>query len=116
MREKVEIFKVLSELNRVRILMMLLHKSLCVCEITNILQLSTATVSNHLSYLRDCGFIEDTKDGKWINYKIVEKSEDKLVNTVLQNLPIWFADEGIIIEDIEKVKLVDRHKLKSINI
>ncbi len=112
MREKVEIFKVLSELNRVRILMMLLNKSLCVCEITNILQLSTATVSNHLSYLRDNGFIIDTKDGKWINYKIIDNTDDTIVNTVLELLPKWFADEDIIKDDIEKVKSVDRHVLK----
>ena len=96
MREKVEIFKVLSEINRVRILMMLLNKSLCVCEITNVLQLSTATVSNHLAYLRDCGFIEDSKDGKWINYRIANSTEGSMVRTILELLP--YTHRSIVID------------------
>lgn len=108
MRDKVEKFKVLSEPNRVRILMILLEKELCVCEITSILQLSPATVSNHLSYLRKNGFIEDQKEGKWINYKINENTEDPIVIKILELLPGWFEDESTILEDREKVKTVDR--------
>lgn len=113
MREKVEIFKVLSEINRVRILMMLLNKSLCVCEITNVLQLSTATVSNHLAYLRDCGFIEDSKDGKWINYRIANSTEGSMVRTILELLPNWFSEEEIVINDIQKILSVDRFTIKN---
>lgn len=108
MREKIEIFKVLSEPNRVRILMMLMQKSICVCEITSVLGLSTATVSKHLSFLRKSGFIEDKKDGKWINYSIVHKPENSIVIKILELLPGWFGSESIIIDDLEKVKNVDR--------
>lgn len=114
LREKVEIFKVLSEINRVRILMMLLHKSLCVCEITNVLQLSTATVSNHLSYLRENGFIEDNKEGKWINYSIKRDGSDSMVKTIIEMLPIWFAEDEIIQSDLSKVRSVDRFTIKNI--
>lgn len=109
MREKIELFKVMSEPNRVRILMMLLQKPLCVCEITSILELSTATVSNHLSYLRKEGFIEDEKDGKWINYRIARNIEDVIIKKFIESLPDWFANEKEIQEDLIKVKSVDRY-------
>jgi ArsR family transcriptional regulator, arsenate/arsenite/antimonite-responsive transcriptional repressor len=111
MREKIEIFKVLSEMNRVRILMMLMQKSLCVCEMTYILELTTATVSNHLSYLRQNGFIEDEKDGKWINYKIIKNSTDPIVMNIINFLPEWFDNESVIAEDKKKVLTVDRHNI-----
>jgi ArsR family transcriptional regulator len=111
MRIKIEIFKVLSEPNRVRILMMLLHKPLCVCEITSVLGLSTATVSNHLSYLRNSGFIEDEKDGKWINYRISTNINNPIVRNIIDSLPEWFDDEKEIQSDLAKVQKVDRYDI-----
>ena len=95
--------------------MMLLHKPLCVCEITSVLELSTATVSNHLSYLRQNGFIEDEKEGKWINYRIMKNIEDPMVKNIIDSLPGWFSDEIIIQEDLVKVQSVDRYNICSNN-
>ncbi|OGU39047.1 MAG: hypothetical protein A2X61_00945 [Ignavibacteria bacterium GWB2_35_12] len=111
MRDKIELFKVMSEPNRVRILMMLLQKPLCVCEITSILGLTTATVSNHLSYLRKEGFIEDEKEGKWINYRISQDIENTIVKNIIDSLPGWFSNEKEIKEDLAKVKSVDRYDI-----
>lgn len=108
MRQKTDIFKVLSEPNRIRILMMLLDRTLCVCEITAVLELSTATVSNHLSYLREKGFILDEKEGKWINYRINDNPRDPMVVEILTLLPKWFADDATVKSDIEKLDLINR--------
>jgi len=58
-RDLSRVFKALSDMNRVRILKMLEIRPLCVCEITEVLQLATSTVSKHLSILRDTHFIID---------------------------------------------------------
>lgn len=108
MRDKTEIFKAISEPSRVRILMMLLQKKLCVCEITHILGLSTATASNHLSLLRDKGFIEDEKQGKWINYMIADNPKDPIVKQILTQMPLWFGDDDIIQNDLKQIATVDR--------
>ncbi|MFO7524521.1 MAG: metalloregulator ArsR/SmtB family transcription factor, partial [Ignavibacteriaceae bacterium] len=60
--EKTKFFKTLSDPNRLRILKMLQIKPLCVCEITDVLQLATSTVSKHLSILKETGFIIEEKD------------------------------------------------------
>jgi ArsR family transcriptional regulator len=111
MRDKIELFKVLSEQNRLRILMMLLEKPLCVCEITSILKLSTATVSNHLSFLRKAGFIQDEKEGKWVNYMIAKNIKDEIIADIIKLLPKWFGDELEVIEDLIKVKTVNRFEI-----
>lgn len=111
MRRKTELFKVLSEPNRIKILMMLMQRPLCVCEITSILGLTTATISSHLSYLRKEGFIDDYKDGKWINYKIKSQSENIIIDNILKLLPDWMGNEPEIKEVLSKVPSVDRYQI-----
>jgi len=111
LRKKSEIFKALSEPNRIRILLMLLKKPLCVCEITSILGLSTATVSNHLSILRNSGFIIDEKHSKWINYKINKQNDNPIIKNILDNLIEWFKEDIQIKSDLESVIIVDRYSI-----
>ena len=107
--EKTRLFKTLSDPNRLRILKMLQVKSLCVCEITDILQLATSTVSKHLSILKETGFIIEIKEGKWVNYLINQHPSDPRISSILSTLDFWISDEKIIYSDKKKVELVDRN-------
>ena len=109
LKEKTRLFKALSDPNRLRILKMLQTKSLCVCEITEILNLATSTVSKHLSILKEAGFTLEEKEGKWVNYKINPTPSDKRITSILSTLDFWISDEEIIIADKSKVKNVDRN-------
>lgn len=111
MREKVKVFKALSDANRIRILKMLGIRPLCVCEITEVLQLATSTVSKHLSILRDAGLIVDEKEGKWVNYCINPEQNNTIVMTLTLLVKDWFKDDNKIKEDLRKVKIVDRNVL-----
>ncbi len=108
MKEFTKIFKALSDPNRVRILKLLQQKSLCVCEITGILDISTSTVSAHLAILRDAGFISDTKDGKWVNYSLNKSSDNPVLHQILAMLPAWLNDDEVIINDIKKINATNR--------
>ena len=107
--EKTKLFKSLSDPNRLRILKMLQIKPLCVCEITDVLQLATSTVSKHLSILKGTGFIIEDKDGKWVNYMINPHPVDPRISSIISTLDFWIADQKIISEDKAKVIKVDRH-------
>jgi ArsR family transcriptional regulator len=111
--EKTKIFKALSDSNRLRILKMLQTKSLCVCEITDVLRLATSTVSKHLSILKSTGFIIETKDGKWVNYLINPRPSDARISSVLSTLDFWISDDQLIISDKQKVQKVDRNEVCS---
>ena len=111
--EKTKIFKSLSDPNRLRILKVLQTKSLCVCEITDILQLATSTVSKHLSILKAVGFIIEEKDGKWVNYSINPRPSDPRISSILSTLDFWISDENAIITDKVKVQKVNRIELCS---
>ena len=109
--KQAEIFKALSDKNRLRILKMLLKRSLCVCEITEILQLAASTVSNHLSILKDAGLIIDKKDKKWINYMINPNPDNPAISSVLVSLHLLLEDDEMIKKDRELTKTVDREVL-----
>lgn len=73
MNDIVMIFKALSDETRLRIIKLLEHGELCVCDITAALDMVQPKVSFHLSTLKEAGFIKDRKQGKWIHYSLNEK-------------------------------------------
>ncbi|MBK6912592.1 MAG: winged helix-turn-helix transcriptional regulator [Ignavibacteriales bacterium] len=108
-----KIFKALSDPNRLRILKMLQSKSLCVCEITDVLKLAASTVSKHLSILKEVGFIIEQKDGKWVNYMINPRPSDSRISSVISTLDFWISDDQVILSDKQKVQKVDRSEVCS---
>ncbi len=78
MRQAVKVFKALSDPTRLRILMLLLERDLCVCELVFTLKMGQSRISHQLRILRDADLVEDIRDGKWTNYKIPDKTKKNL--------------------------------------
>ena len=72
MKELEQYFKALSDVNRLRILNLLLHGELCVCDIQYVLETSQPNVSRHLAYLKNSGLVIDRRDGYRIFYRLAE--------------------------------------------
>jgi len=70
MKDILNIFKALSEETRLRVLKLLDHGELCVCDIVAALDMIQPKISFHLAVLKDAGLIKDRKQGKWVHYKI----------------------------------------------
>lgn len=70
MDELLNIFKALSDETRLRILKLLEHGELCVCDIVAALNMVQPKVSFHLSVLKEAGLIKDRKHGRWIHYSL----------------------------------------------
>ena len=62
-----QVFKVLSDFSRVRILNMLLKQKWCVTEMSTILELSITSVSRHLSKMRLVGMTSTQQDAQWVH-------------------------------------------------
>jgi len=110
MNEMTKIFKALSDEDRLRILLMLEVKPLCVCEITEMLKLATSTVSKHLSTLREAGFIIDTKDGKWVNYRLSDPCSKRICE-IRELLKKWSQTDETISKDADKLVTIDRKNI-----
>lgn len=74
MREFMAITKALSDPNRVRILLALRRRELCVCQITELFGFAPSTVSKHLSILHHAGLIQSRKTERWVYYRLADKA------------------------------------------
>jgi ArsR family transcriptional regulator, arsenate/arsenite/antimonite-responsive transcriptional repressor len=104
-------FKALGDPNRIRIIKMLEVRELCVCEVREVLGLSTSTVSKHLSILRDADLIVDAKDGKWVNYKLNDRAEEGVVRGLLDLMKASFKDDEQVRSDRKKLHRVHRDSI-----
>ena len=68
--------RALGDENRLRILMALRMRPLCVCEITTLLGLAASTTSKHLFILRQARLIESIKNGRWVYYRLPQDPTD----------------------------------------
>lgn len=96
-----EFFKIISDETRLRILMVLSQKELCVCEICEILQESQPKISRHLSKLRDAGLVRDNRNGQWVFYSIdlSETAELEIIEIIAKNR----VDYQILNDDLERL-------------
>jgi DNA-binding transcriptional ArsR family regulator len=68
-----DIFKLLSDRPRVRILQILRRRSLCVMELTSQLGISRPATSQHLRLLRNAGIVKTIKRGVFTYYLLDKK-------------------------------------------
>ncbi|MCR4328114.1 MAG: metalloregulator ArsR/SmtB family transcription factor [Patescibacteria group bacterium] len=71
-------FKTLSEIARLDIVLLLTSGEKCVCEIFKNLKLPQNLVSHHLRILRQSGLIINRKQGKWVHYSLNRKNIKEL--------------------------------------
>ncbi len=68
-----ELYKLLGNTTRLKILLALAQGELCVCDVAHVLQLTVAATSHQLKLLRDQGWLTMRNDGKMVYYRL--KSE-----------------------------------------
>ena len=86
MKDFIKVMKALSDPNRVKIVKMLQHKMMCVCEMQQALRVAQPTVSKHLKILEEAGLVDYQKDGLWVNYFLADGRNSPYAASVLGNL------------------------------
>ena len=89
----IKVMKALSDPNRVKIVKLLQHRSLCVCELQAALQIAQPTVSSHLKVLEDAGLVTSRKEGLWANYSPGNGNHSPYASVLLGNLRHWLRDD-----------------------
>jgi ArsR family transcriptional regulator, arsenate/arsenite/antimonite-responsive transcriptional repressor len=91
--DQADFFKCLSDPTRLDILKIILERqNVCVCEITEILQLSQPKISRHLALLRNLFILLDERKGQWVYYRLNP------------NLPVWATS----ILDVLKAEVLNK--------
>ncbi|MCX7908911.1 MAG: metalloregulator ArsR/SmtB family transcription factor [Ignavibacteria bacterium] len=111
MKKLVKLLKALSDFQRLRILFLLYHKELCVCEINKIIGFTPATISQHLSILTDVGILKPKKIKRWVFYKIDWNNFDQDLKQILMTIFRNLKGDPEIIRDIENLNIIGKNKL-----
>ncbi|UCE83100.1 MAG: winged helix-turn-helix transcriptional regulator [Deltaproteobacteria bacterium] len=111
MKDFIRVMKALSDSNRVKILKMLQHRVMCVCEIKEALALAQPTVSRHLKVLESAGLVGRKKDGLWVNYLLADGEHSAYAANLLGSLRHWLQDDPEIEELVERLPTIDREEV-----
>ena len=111
MKDFIKVMKALSDPNRIKIVKMLQHRSMCVCEIQEALQISQSSVSKHLKILEDAGLVDFEKDGLWVNYYLTDGRKSPFASSLRGNLQHWLEDEPEITELIKRLPYIRREEI-----
>jgi len=68
--EASEIYKCMTDLQRLRILNLLEAGALCVCHLQEILDETQVKISKQLAYMKQFGLIQSKREGNWMIYSL----------------------------------------------
>ena len=86
-------FRAFSDRTRLRMLLLLRQRELCVCDLVEILTIPQPKASRHLAYLRKSGLVVGYRNGVWMYYSLARpntKFHQQLLNcleTCLHDIP-----------------------------
>lgn len=83
-------FKALGEPTRLKIIKLLAHMDLCVCDLEDVMQMSQPRISQHLKVLKHAGLINERKEGQ----RTICSLNRIAVNTVIHEF-LQFIDKPI---------------------
>lgn len=78
--EEAEIFKVLSDGNRLQIIDMLSCGEMCACKILEKFNITQPTLSHHMRVLIDNGLVTSRKEANWIHYKLNDEKMKEITD------------------------------------
>lgn len=83
-----EIFRLLGDETRIKILYLLAHRELCVCDLASLLDMSLPAVSHHLRLLKALRLVKYRRDGKMVYYSL----DDPHVLNLIREAQAHFAE------------------------
>jgi len=111
MDQFVKVMKALSDRSRLKIIKMLQHKPMCVCEIQKALDVPQPTASRQLKILEDAGLAVSQKCGLWVNYNLADGSGSPYAALLLGGLKHWLDDDPEITRMVKKLPEIHREDI-----
>ncbi len=112
MKEAIKVFKALSDPTRLRILLLLLRRNLCVCELMFILKMEQSRLSHQLRILKDADLVEDLRDSRWIIYRIPAAIKRDLAGLLGEGLSGKLKESDLTKQDRANLKVCLREEVR----
>src|SRR5262249_44005087 len=106
-------FKGLADINRLRIMNLLLRGELCGCDIQYVIGAWQSNVSRHLTYLKRCGLVSDRREGYRVYYRLMAERSPEFKGLVAY-LRNGLRDK-LFLSDLRKLRQAIRHGACSVS-
>ena len=103
MKTAAELFKLLAEPSRARLLHALTQGEFCVCELTDAIQAPQYAVSRSLSALRKSGWVAERREGTWMYYRLAP-THARLVKDVVHLMVKHGLDGNTFTADVKRLQ------------
>jgi DNA-binding transcriptional ArsR family regulator len=100
------VLKALADENRVRVLLALAPRELCVCQIVELLGLAPSTVSKHMAILKQARLVDSRKEGRWMFYRLAEDDAPAAARELTALLSRLLADDRQACEDAKRLRQI----------
>ncbi len=114
MREFMAITKALADPNRVRVVLVLNRRELCVCQISELFGLAPSTISKHLSVLHHARLIDSRKTERWVYYRLPGREAPVVVREAIDWVQKALGGTPQAADDRKKLKRILRVDPKTI--
>ena len=102
------ITRALSDQNRVRTLMALDGRELCVCQIIELLGLAPSTVSKHMSILANARLVKGRHDGRWRYYSLAGDDAPDAAREAIAWTFRSISNSSQILKDTDRIEKILR--------
>lgn len=112
MKDVLRILKLLSDETRLRIVMILMRRELCVCQIMAVLGISQPLISRNLALLDDAGLLNERREGKLVFYSL-RKDLPQFISRLIKSISEELKDDEVTLVDLETLKDCYEYQKKS---
>ena len=105
MKQITDLFKVLSDETRVRIINLVYKHDLCVCELVEILQESQPKISKHIAKLRQIDLVTTERNEQYIYYRFNHANET--YKNIIENVIGEITAIETYKNDIERLQTIE---------
>ncbi|MEG2429589.1 MAG: metalloregulator ArsR/SmtB family transcription factor [Clostridia bacterium] len=81
-----ELFKVFGDTTRIKILYVLFESEMCVCDIAQLLNMSTSAISHQLRVLKQLRLVKLRRDGKTVFYSLSDDHVRTIIDQGMEHI------------------------------
>ncbi len=83
LEKKAKLFALLGNVVRLKMVQLFLHyEKMCVCDLSDVLEMNQSPISQHLRKLKDGGILSSKRDGMTIFYSVTPDIKEDLIRII----------------------------------
>ena len=81
-----ELFRVFGDSTRIKILYVLLESDMCICDISNLLNMNQSAISHQLRILKQSKLVKNRREGKTVIYSLADGHVRTMISQGMEHI------------------------------